>query len=173
MFEARAITASDKPTFYAELAQQLEGLLHGETDPIANAANTSALLHDTMPDLNWAGFYFMRGGGLVVGPFQGKPACVRIPVGRGVCGAAVARKASILVEDVHAFPGHIACDAASRSELVVPLLRDGEVLGVIDLDSPIPARFDPDDQAGIEAIARIYLAASYPAGRPGPDAVGR
>lgn len=173
MFEAHAISAADKPTFYAELAQQLEGLLHGETDPIANAANTSALLYDAMPGLNWAGFYFMRGDGLVVGPFQGKPACVRIPVGRGVCGSAVARRASILVEDVHAFPGHIACDAASRSELVVPLMRDGAVLGVIDLDSPAPARFDPDDQAGIETIARIYLAASYPAGRPGPDTIGR
>lgn len=173
MFEAQAITATDKPAFHAELAQQLEGLLHGETDPIANAANTAALLFDAMPGLNWAGFYFMRGGELVVGPFQGKPACVRIAVGRGVCGSAVERQASILVEDVHAFPGHIACDAASRSELVVPLLRDGEVLGVIDLDSPAPARFDRDDQAGIEVVARIYLAASYPAGRPGPDTAGR
>lgn len=173
MFQAQAITTTDKPTFYAELAQQLEGLLHGETDPVANAANTAALLFDAMPGLNWAGFYFMRGGELVVGPFQGKPACVRIAVGRGVCGTTVERKASILVEDVHAFPGHIACDAASRSELVVPLLRDGEVLGVIDLDSPSPSRFDTDDQAGIEAVARIYLAASYPAGRPGPDTVGR
>lgn len=173
MFQAQAITTTDKPTFYAELAQQLEGLLHDETDPVANAANTAALLFDAMPGLNWAGFYFMRGGELVVGPFQGKPACVRIAVGRGVCGTTVERKASILVEDVHAFPGHIACDAASRSELVVPLLRDGEVLGIIDLDSPSPARFDTDDQAGIEAVARIYLAASYPAGRPGPDTVGR
>lgn len=173
MFQAQAISATDKPTFYAELAQQLEGLLHGETDPIANAANTAALLYDAMPDLNWAGFYFMRGDGLVVGPFQGKPACVRIPVGRGVCGTTVARKASILVEDVHAFPGHIACDAASRSELVVPLIRDDAVLGVMDLDSPTPSRFDADDQAGIEMIARLYLAASYPAGQPGPDAVGR
>lgn len=173
MFQAKAIVAIDKPAFYAELAQQLEGLLHGEADPVANAANTSALLFDAMPDLNWAGFYFMRGPELVVGPFQGKPACVRIPVGRGVCGGAVAARASILVEDVHAFPGHIACDAASHSELVVPLLRDGEVLGVIDLDSPTPARFDTDDQAGIEILARIYLAASYPAGQPGPEAVGR
>lgn len=160
MFQAATISASDKPEFYRELVQQLEGLLHGERDAIANAANLSALLYDAMPTLNWAGFYLMRGGELVLGPFQGKPACVRIPVGRGVCGAAVARRESVLVEDVHAFPGHIACDAASRSELVVPLIRNGEVIGVIDLDSPEPSRFDADDQAGIEAIASLYLAAS-------------
>jgi len=160
MFQAATISANDKPGFYSELVQQLEGLLHGERDAIANAANLSALLYDAMPRLNWAGFYLMRGGELVLGPFQGKPACVRIPVGRGVCGTAVARRESILVEDVHAFPGHIACDAASRSELVVPLIRDDEVIGVIDLDSPEPGRFDADDQAGIEAIASLYLAAS-------------
>lgn len=160
MFQAQAIASSDKAGFYRELTSQLEGLLAGESDPIANAANTSALLYQMMPDLNWAGFYIMRDGELVLGPFQGKPACVRIPVGRGVCGAAVARRQSMLVEDVHAFPGHIACDAASRSELVVPLIRDGEVIGVIDLDSPHPARFDSADQAGIEQIAEIYLAAS-------------
>lgn len=160
MFQAATISASDKPGFYRELAQQLEGLLHGERDAIANAANLSALLYEAMPALNWAGFYLMRGGELVLGPFQGKPACVRIPVGRGVCGTAAARRESVLVEDVHAFPGHIACDAASRSELVVPLIRDGEVIGVIDLDSPEPGRFDSDDQAGIEAVARLYLDAS-------------
>ena len=160
MFQAQAIASSDKAGFYRELTSQLEGLLAGESDPIANAANTSALLFQMMPDLNWAGFYIMRDGELVLGPFQGKPACVRIPVGRGVCGAAVARLQSMLVEDVHAFPGHIACDAASRSELVVQLLRDGEVIGVIDLDSPHPSRFDSADQAGIERIAGIYLAAS-------------
>ncbi|AZO81291.1 MULTISPECIES: GAF domain-containing protein [unclassified Bosea (in: a-proteobacteria)] len=160
MFQAATISASDKPGFYRELVQQLEGLLHGERDAIANAANLSALLYDAMPALNWAGFYLMRGGELVLGPFQGKPACVRIPIGRGVCGTAVARRESVLVEDVHAFPGHIACDAASRSELVVPLIRDGEVIGVIDLDSPEPGRFDADDQAGIEAIASLYLEAS-------------
>lgn len=159
MFEARSIAAGSKPDFYRELAGQLEALLTGESDPIANAANTCALLFQMMPDLNWAGFYIMRGGELVLGPFQGKPACVRIPVGKGVCGAAVAQGKSMLVEDVHAFPGHIACDAASRSELVVPLLgRDG-VIGVIDLDSPSPARFDADDQGGIERIAAIWLAA--------------
>jgi L-methionine (R)-S-oxide reductase len=160
MFQARAITGGDKSEFYRELAQQLEALLSGESDSIANAANTSALLFHMMPDLNWAGFYLMRDGELVLGPFQGMPACVRIPVGRGVCGAAVERRHSMLVEDVHAFPGHIACDAASRSELVVPLIRDGVVIGVIDLDSPSVARFDTADQAGIEAIAAIYLAAS-------------
>ncbi|GAU81117.1 GAF domain-containing protein [Bosea sp. BIWAKO-01] len=160
MFQAQAIASSDKARFYRELTSQLQGLLAGESDPIANAANTSALLFQMMPDLNWAGFYIMRDGELVLGPFQGKPACVRIPVGRGVCGAAVARRQSMLVEDVHAFPGHIACDAASRSELVVPLIRDGEVIGVIDLDSPHPSRFDSADQAGIEQIAEIYLAAS-------------
>jgi len=160
MFEARGIDSTDKAEFYRELAGQLEALLAGERDAIANAANTSALLFQMLPDLNWAGFYLMRGGELVLGPFQGKPACVRIPVGKGVCGAAVERRASMLVEDVHAFPGHIACDAASRSELVVPLVgRDG-VIGVIDLDSPSPARFDAADQAGIERIAAIWLAAS-------------
>lgn len=159
MFEARSIDSGSKPDFYRELAGQLEALLAGESDPIANAANTSALLFQMMPDLNWAGFYIMRSGELVLGPFQGKPACVRIPVGKGVCGAAVAQGKSMLVEDVHAFPGHIACDAASRSELVVPLPgRDG-VIGVIDLDSPSPARFDADDRAGIERIAAIWLAA--------------
>ena len=159
MFEARSIAAGSKPDFYRELAGQLEALLTGESDPIANAANTSALLFQMMPDLNWAGFYIMRSGELVLGPFQGKPACVRISVGKGVCGAAVAQGKSMLVEDVHAFPGHIACDAASRSELVVPLHgRDG-VIGVIDLDSPSPARFDSDDEAGIERIAAIWLAA--------------
>jgi L-methionine (R)-S-oxide reductase len=160
MFQAATISASDKPGFYRELIPQLEGLLHGERDAIANAANLSALLYDAMPRLNWAGFYLMRNGELVLGPFQGKPACVRIPVGRGVCGTAAAKRESILVEDVHAFPGHIACDAASRSELVVPLIRDGDVIGVIDLDSPEPGRFDADDQAGIEAIACLYLSAS-------------
>src|SRR5690606_38518150 len=159
MFQARAITGGSKAEFYAELRQQLGALLGSETDAIANAANTSALLFQMMPDLNWAGFYIMRSGELVLGPFQGKPACVRIPVGRGVCGAAVAQRKSMLVEDVHAFPGHIACDAASRSELVVPLIGRDDVIGVIDLDSPSPARFDADDQAGIERIAAIWLAA--------------
>ncbi|SCB20506.1 GAF domain-containing protein [Rhizobium multihospitium] len=161
MFVEKAIRHDSKPEFYRELAGQLKALLDGEHDPIANAANTSALIFQMLPDLNWAGFYFLRQENeLVLGPFQGKPACVRIAVGRGVCGTAVERAQSVLVEDVHAFPGHIACDAASRSELVVPLFRDGKVLGVIDLDSPLPGRFDCDDQAGIEALAAIYAALS-------------
>ncbi len=158
MFAEKTIQSDSKPEFYRELAEQLQALLAGETDPIANAANTSALIFQMLPGLNWAGFYFLRADDeLVLGPFQGKPACVRIAVGRGVCGTAVEKAQSILVEDVHAFPGHIACDAASRSELVVPLSRDGRVLGVIDLDSPVVARFDLDDQAGIEALAAIYV----------------
>src|SRR5262245_14758606 len=161
MFQRQAIETPDKTEFYRDLCQQLRSLLEGERDPVANAANTSALLFDLLPDVNWAGFYFLRGGNeLIVGPFQGRPACVRIPVGRGVCGTAVERRQSILVEDVHAFPGHIACDAASRSELVVPLIRDGKALGVLDLDSPRPARFDAADLAGIERVAAIYVMAS-------------
>ena len=167
MFEARAIESDSKPVFYAELAGQLRSLLHGETDAIANAANTAALLFEMMPDLNWAGFYFMRdaqnGGGqeLVLGPFQGKAACVRIAIGRGVCGTAVAKRQTMLIEDVNAFADHIACDSASRSELVVPLIKDQHVIGVLDLDSPFPARFDSEDQAGIEELAAIYLAGSH------------
>ena len=161
MFEARPIERATKAEFYRELLQQLGALLGDERDPIANAANASALLFETMPDLNWAGFYFLRGGAeLVLGPFQGKPACVRIPVGRGVCGTAVERRHSILVEDVHAFPGHIACDAASRSELVVPLIHDGRVLGVLDLDSPEAGRFDAEDQEAMEKAVSIYLSMS-------------
>jgi len=161
MFETPTIDTSHKPAFYRELSAQLRGLLSGEQDVIANAANTSALLFQMMPALNWAGFYFLRQNDeLVLGPFQGKPACVRIAKGKGVCGAAVDRRETILVEDVHAFPGHIACDVASRSELVVPLIANEKVLGVIDLDSPVPARFDTDDRTGIEDIAAVFLAAS-------------
>ena len=165
MFAARAIEQHDKPAFYAELCGQFAALLDGETDPIANAANTAALVFQSVPDLNWAGFYFLKTPReLVLGPFQGKPACVRIAVGRGVCGAAVERRASVLVEDVYAFPGHIFCDGGSRSELVVPLLHEGAVFGVLDLDSPSFGRFDADDQAGIEQIAAIYVKASDRAG---------
>jgi L-methionine (R)-S-oxide reductase len=160
MFEAHAIVAGDPEEFYEELTRQLSGLLAGEPDAIANAANTASLIFNSMPDLNWAGFYFLRGEELVLGPFQGKPACVRIPVGRGVCGAAVARRETLRVEDVNAFPDHIACDSASRSELVVPLIRDGQVLGVLDLDSPLPGRFTAADQAGLERIAALFLSAS-------------
>ena len=161
MFQARAIETGDKSAFYGDLAQQLEGLLDGESDTIANAANTAALLFTTLPDLNWAGFYFLRKPDeLVLGPFQGKPACVRIAVGRGVCGAAVKERRTMRVEDVHAFADHIACDSASRSELVVPLFRGRDIIGVLDLDAPIPSRFDADDQRGIETIAAIYMKAS-------------
>jgi len=161
MFEAKTIASDDKTSLYGELTQQLGGLLSDERDAVANAANTAALLFTSLPDLNWAGFYFLRSAKeLVLGPFQGKPACVRITVGRGVCGAAVERRQSMLVDDVHAYADHIVCDAASRSELVVPLIRDDRVLGVIDLDSPLLARFDLDDQRGIEAVAAIYVRAS-------------
>jgi len=149
-----------KTELYHDLAAQLTALLGGERDRIANAANMSAFLFMSVPNLNWAGFYFMADGELVVGPFQGKPACVRITVGAGVCGTAVAQRRAIRVEDVHAFPGHIACDAGSRSELVVPLFKDDAIIGVLDLDSPSLSRFDADDQAGIEALAAIFIAAS-------------
>jgi L-methionine (R)-S-oxide reductase len=158
-FTAERITGS-KAEVYAELAGQLRGLLEGERDPVANAANLSALIMWNLPDLNWAGFYFMRGGELVLGPFQGKPACVRIALGKGVCGTAAATRETQIVADVHDFPGHIACDAASASELVVPLIRNGQVLGVLDLDSPTKNRFDDEDRIGCEALARIWVDAS-------------
>jgi len=160
MFTAAAISNDDPREFYKELAQQLAGLLAGERDAIANAANMSALIFTSLPDLNWAGFYFLRGDTLVLGPFQGKPACVRIGVGKGVCGTAAAERRTLRVEDVDAFPGHIACDSASRSELVVPLIQNGNVIGVLDIDSPIPSRFNAIDQAGIERLAAIFIAAS-------------
>ena len=156
MFTASALTGS-KQDQYAQLVEQARGLVHDERDRIANAANLSALVYHALPDLNWAGFYFFDGTELVVGPFQGLPACVRIPLDKGVCGAAARTRTTQRVEDVHAFPGHIACDAASRSEVVVPLVRDGALLGVFDLDSPLPARFDVDDQRGLEAIAQVFL----------------
>lgn len=157
MFQAAAISSADPREFYAELTCQLEGLLTGERDAIANAANMSALIFTSVPDLNWAGFYFLRGDTLVLGPFQGKPACVRIALGRGVCGTAAEQRRTQRVDDVNAFPGHIACDSASRSELVVPLVRGGMVLGVLDLDSPTPGRFSATDQAGMERLAVIFL----------------
>jgi L-methionine (R)-S-oxide reductase len=150
------MTAS-KPDLYRDLAKQLAALLAGEADRIANAANMAALIYHGLPDLNWAGFYFRQGAELVLGPFQGKPACVRIPIGRGVCGTAAARAATVLVPDVHDFPGHIACDAASRSELVVPLLEAGEVRGVLDLDSPLPGRFDEHDREGCERLVGLFV----------------
>ena len=157
MFTATSLTGS-KPEQYAQLLGQARALMHGETDRIANAANLSALLFNSLPDLNWAGFYLYDGTELVVGPFQGLPACVRIPLDKGVCGAAARTRTTQRVEDVDAFPGHIACDSASRSELVVPLVKDGALFGVLDLDSPRTGRFDADDQAGIEAIAAAYMA---------------
>lgn len=146
-----------KPELYRELATQLGALLAGETDRLANAANMAALIYHGLPDLNWAGFYFRRGGELVLGPFQGKPACVRIPIGSGVCGTAAARATTVLVPDVHDFPGHIACDPASRSELVVPLIEEGEVTCVLDLDSPLPARFDKADREGCERLVALFV----------------
>lgn len=145
---------------YPLLAAQLEALLSGERDFIANAAQFSALLFHELADLNWAGFYLAKNGELVLGPFQGKVACVRIPFGRGVCGAAAASRQTQRVADVHAFAGHIACDSASNSELVVPLIKEGRLIGVLDLDSPAVGRFSEVDQAGIEALAAIFLAAS-------------
>ena len=158
MFDLPPIDAANKSALYAELVEQARGLLHGETDRIANAANFSALVWHAVPDINWCGFYFFDGHELVVGPFQGRPACVRIALGRGVCGTAAASGETQLVEDVNAFAGHIACDSASRSEVVVPLFVDGQLLGVWDVDSPLPARFDRDDQAGMEALCAVYLA---------------
>jgi len=140
------------------LPAQAHGLLSGHCDRIANAANLSALLYLSLPDINWAGFYFLRDGQLVLGPFQGKPACVSIPLGKGVCGTAAASRETLRVADVHAFSGHIACDADSRSEIVVPLIRDDQVLGVLDIDSPKPGRFSEQDQNLIEELARIYIA---------------
>ena len=153
---ATRLTGS-KPDQYAQLLQQARALLHDECDRIANAANLSALVYHALPDLNWVGFYFFDGDELVVGPFQGLPACVRIPLSKGVCGAAARLRQTQRIEDVNTFPGHIACDSASRSELVVPLYQGDTLLGVFDLDSPLPARFDADDQAGLEAIAQTYL----------------
>ena len=157
MFNTDTLTGS-KPEQYAQLLAQARALVHGEADRIANAANLSALVYHALPQLNWVGFYFYDGKELVVGPFQGLPACVRIPLSKGVCGAAASSRQTQRIEDVHAFPGHIACDSASNSELVVPLVdADGTLLGVFDLDSPLHARFSVEDQEGLEAIARAYL----------------
>jgi GAF domain-containing protein len=150
------LSATDKPTLYRDLLSALEGLTAGEPDPIANMANASALLMESLPDLNWAGFYRNVGGELVLGPFQGRAACIRITFGKGVCGAAAASRQVQRVDDVHAFPGHIACDAASASELVVPIVRaDGELIAVLDLDSPRAARFDEEDERGCLALCEV------------------
>jgi L-methionine (R)-S-oxide reductase len=152
---AFAIDATSKTELYRDLSAALDALTVEETDPIANMANMVALLWEYLPDLNWAGFYRLVDGELVLGPFQGKVACIRIPVGKGVCGAAAETLETQLVADVHAFPGHIACDAASRSELVVPIVDQGRLIGVLDLDSPLPSRFDAGDAAGCEALVRL------------------
>jgi L-methionine (R)-S-oxide reductase len=149
----------DKARDYARLAQSLESLLAGEPDRIANAANTAALLFEALPDINWAGFYFLKDDELVVGPFQGKPACTRIALGQGVCGAAAQRRETVVVPDVHEFPGHIACDSASRSEIVIPLIVGERLLGVLDIDSPSVARFDEADARGLERLAAVFLSA--------------
>jgi GAF domain-containing protein len=154
MYDFR-IDAADKATLYRDLALALEGLVSGEPDPIANMANAAALIWETLPDLNWAGFYRNVGGELVVGPFQGRPACIRIAFGEGVCGVAAQTLQVQRVEDVNAFPGHIACDSASNSELVVPIVRDGALVAVLDLDSPHTGRFTQEDEAGCVRLAEI------------------
>ena len=160
MFELSTSAPASKCEHYQELQEQARGLLAGERDLIANAANFSALLFHSLPDLNWAGFYFYDGTDLVVGPFQGKPACIRIALGRGVCGTAAQTRQTQLVVDVHAFDGHIDCDAASNSEIVVPLVKpDGSLLGVWDVDSPSVGRFDDEDRAGMEALCAVFMEA--------------
>ena len=149
-----------KAAAYREIQQQLAALFEGERNGLANAANMSALLYEALPNLNWVGFYFLQAGELVLGPFQGKVACVRIALGRGVCGTAAERRETVIVPDVNAFPGHIACDAASRSEIVIPLIKDGRLLGVLDIDSPQVARFDEDDGAGLNAAATLLVQSS-------------
>ena len=160
MFELQPQTYASKREHYDDLLQQARGLLAGERDLIANAANFSALVYHSLPELNWAGFYLFDGNELVVGPFQGKPACIRIALGRGVCGTAAQSRETQLVRDVNAFDGHIACDAASQSEIVVPLVKaDGSLLGVWDVDSPVTERFDEDDRAGMEALCAVFMEA--------------
>ncbi|HEV8330441.1 MAG TPA: GAF domain-containing protein [Steroidobacteraceae bacterium] len=161
MHESDSIVDPDqpKPVLYAEIARQVQALTAGERDLIANLANTASLLYHSMPDLNWLGFYLLKEGELVVGPFQGKPACVRIAMGKGVCGVAAARRAPVIVANVHEFDGHIACDSASNSEIVLPILRGNELLGVLDVDSPKFSRFDAEDQAGLEQVVAALLQA--------------
>lgn len=157
-FQSAVDPGWEKPRLYRGIAEQAQALVAGEADRIANAANISALIYHSLPDVNWAGFYFYDGAELVVGPFQGLPACVRIPLGKGVCGTAAATRETQLVEDVAAFPGHIACDAASKSEIVAPIVVKDTLVGVLDIDSPSPARFDEEDREGLERIAAIFAA---------------
>lgn len=158
-FQIAKTDLSSKGELYANLQLQLRALLEGERDLIANAANCAALLYHSLPDVNWAGFYLYKEGELVLGPFQGGPACVRIAIGKGVCGAAAELKQTVVVENVHDFPGHIACDSASNSEIVVPLLKDKQLIGLLDLDSPSLARFDEDDAQGLNEVAEIFIQA--------------
>jgi GAF domain-containing protein len=167
MFAAEPIQAASKPELYAELTRQACGLLHGERNLIANAANLAALAWHALPDLNWCGFYLFDGDELVVGPFQGRPACVRIALGTGVCGTAAVTRTTQMVADVNAFDGHIACDAASRSEIVVPLVAGDRLIGVFDVDSPLPARFDEDDRAGMERLCAVFVDALADSGTGG------
>jgi GAF domain-containing protein len=159
MHDAHLDPTLSKSDLYTELERQLASLIEGERDEIANLANSAALLYHSLPDINWAGFYLLRDGELVVGPFQGKPACVRIALGRGVCGTAAAERRTVIVRNVHEFPGHIACDAASNSEIVVPMLRNAQLIGVLDIDSPEFSRFDETDRAGLERLVSTLLAA--------------
>ncbi len=156
-FKAAKQETTSKPELYASLATQLRSLLQGETDFIANAANLSSLLYHSLPDLNWVGFYLHKHNELVLGPFQGKPACVRIAIGSGVCGTAARQRQTIIVDNVHDFPGHIACDSASSSEIVVPVVKDDQLMGVLDLDSPSMARFDDNDAAGLNVLVEIFV----------------
>jgi GAF domain-containing protein len=160
MFAVKSAFGASKAEIYSELHSQAQALFEGERDPIANAANLAALIFHTLPDLNWAGFYRLVGGELVLGPFHGKPACVRIALGKGVCGTAAGERRTIVVPDVDKFPGHIACDSASKSEIVVPIVKGGKVIGVLDLDSPKLARFDAEDARALEAIVQAYMQAS-------------
>ena len=157
MLEAEIDRSQGKVALYRDLASSLAALLEGETDALANLSNASGLLSGALERINWCGFYLLRGGELVLGPFQGKPACVRIPLGQGVCGTAAARRETLVVPDVQAFPGHIACDAASRSEIVVPIVSAGELRGVLDVDAPAMGRFDGEDRAGLEEFVRVLL----------------
>ena len=159
-FQPNGSRSTSKSELYDQLASQLTSLLAGERDLVANAANFAALVFHSLSDLNWAGFYFVKDSELVLGPFQGKPACMRIAFGRGVCGVAAAKRATTIVPNVHEFPGHIACDMESKSEIVIPLMKDESFIGVLDLDSPMLARFDEDDAAGLETLLKILLAST-------------
>ena len=156
-FQVTSITSASKPELYSTLAEQLRSLLAGERDFIANAANFSALLYHSLPDVNWAGLYLLKNGELVLGPFQGQPACVRIEIGKGVCGTAAQQRQTVLVDNVHEFPGHIACDSASNSEIVVPIVKEEELIGVLDIDSPLFGRFDDEDALGLNELVKIFV----------------